>query len=164
MKSLGILWNSSSCFKDEIKSDVKEYAKIIGTITIDLEDNYEEFVREIYAQDDIAKWKVDKKLETMFLCTSNKIINVLIMDIDVEEQYYHPHKKRMVYKNLEQMKIDIREKYSKKVPVYFFDNVFHVTDNENEFYLDYEVIKKYMKIGKVIESEFNEKTKVKKKV
>lgn len=163
MKCMGILWNSSSIFKDEIIEDIKNYAKVIGVMTIDLEDNYEEFVREIYDCDSIEKWKVDKKIETMFMCTSSSQIRVLLMEVDTEEEYYHPHKKRNVYKNLEHMKIYVRNKYSKIVPVYFFDNVFHATDDEKEFYLTYEVIKKYMKIGKVLESNFDLDSKIMRK-
>ncbi len=64
---------------------------------------------------------------------------------------YHPLKKRYVFVNLESMKTDIRRKYSKLVAYYFFDNVFHVTDDEREYKADLGVINTY--IGRGISKE-----------
>lgn len=142
MICLGILWNSMDEYTDEVKKDILNYGKIITNITLNLGDKYEQFVRDIYAQDDIAQWKVDKKIETMFQNSSRKV-TALIMNIETKEKHYHKFKKRMVYTNLENMKVNIRDKYSKLIPNYFFDNIFHVTDNKKEFELDYEILKKY---------------------
>lgn len=163
MKCLGILWNSSSDYRNEMIDDIRNYAEVIGVVTLDLGDSYENFVRDMYDGDSIAKWKVDKKVETMFMCSSSRQITVLLMDVDTKEEYYHLHKKRNVYRKLEQMKIDIRDKYSKKVPAYFFDNVFHATDDEREFDITYHVIKKYMNIGRIIDANFDIECKVKEK-
>lgn len=146
MKCLGIFWNSMNEFKDEAVIDVEKYCKILGGFPIELGDNYEKFVRDIYSQDEIAEWKVDKKVETMFQCSDSREIYVILMDIDTKEQTYHPFKKRFVYTNLEQMKVDIRTKYKDRVNNYFFDNIFHVTDDEREFIADYSIIESYARI------------------
>ena len=162
MKCLGILWNGMQDFKTEALGNIKEYASIIDIIDINLNEKYENFVRDIYSLDDIATWKVDKKIETMFQCSDNRIISVVIMNIDVKEQYFHELKKRMVFTNLENMKTEIRRIYSKKVNCYFFDNVFHVTDNEKEFYDDLNVVIQYIN---EIENNLSEnKIKILKKV
>ena len=41
------------------------------------------------------------------------------------------------------MKSIIREKYSQLVSVYFFDNVFHLTDDEKEYEECAEILSKY---------------------
>lgn len=143
MKCLGILWNSMDPFKEEALDDIGNYCKILGCFSIDLKDDYENFVRDIYSQDDIAEWKVDRKLETMFACSESRKVHIILMDVKTNEQEYHPLKKRMVFKNLEQMKVNIRAKYKEKVNTYFFDNVFHVTDDSREFIADYSIVKKY---------------------
>lgn len=162
MLCLGILWNCMENNFEEAKKDISKYGDIIDVIPLNLEDKYETFVRDIYSVDDIATWKVDKKLETMFSCTNSKYLEVLIIDIKTDSMYYHPLKKRMVYTKLEGMKTDIRKKYSEKIPNYFFDNVFHVTDDENEFKNDYEILKKYLLNDELSKKNYLVKKKEKK--
>ena len=45
--------------------------------------------------------------------------------------------------NMERMKNSIRNKYSQMIQNYFFDNVFHMTDDETELANTLEVIKEY---------------------
>jgi len=144
MVCLGILWNSMQDYLGEAIEDISSYGSIKGAFTMELNDQYESFVRDIYSQDDIAEWKVDKKLETMFKCSDNRNITVVIVDVDSSKQVYHPLKKRMVYENLENMKTNLRKKYSEKVDHYFFDNVFHMTDDEREYDADLGIVKQYM--------------------
>ena len=49
----------------------------------------------------------------------------------------------MVYANPDRMKTNIRKKYSKLVSNYFFDNVFHLTDDEKEYEECAKVLLKY---------------------
>lgn len=144
MKSLGILWNSVGNLKDDVINDIRKNAVVLDTVDIDLGNRYEEFVRKIYSVDDIADWRVDKKVETMFLSSDLRRVTVVLLDISTSDTYFHPYKKRIVFTNMENLKTGIREKYSKLIPVYFFDNVFHMTDDENEFKSDYEIINSYL--------------------
>ena len=146
MLCLGILWSPMNYYVDEVMNDVSSYGNVIDNFSMDLGELYESFVREIYAQDEIAEWKVDKKVETMCQNTNSNVVNILFMDINIDDQYFHPFKKRNVYTNLENMKTNIRKKYSEKITNYFFDNTFHVTDDEREFVLDYAVIEKFVSI------------------
>ena len=45
--------------------------------------------------------------------------------------------------NIERMKNSIRKKYSQMIQNYFFDNVFHMTDDETELANTLEVIKDF---------------------
>lgn len=65
MKCVGIIWNCAFKFKDDILGIMSRFCKIDDSYTIDLQTNYESFVRTIYDSDNIAKWKVDKKVEKM---------------------------------------------------------------------------------------------------
>ena len=147
MKCLGILWNGMQDFLEEALEDISNYGKIEECFSLNLDNNYERFVRDIYAQDVIAEWKVNKKLETMFQCSDSRVITIVLIDIDTKKQEYHPLKKRMVYTNLENMKTEIRKKYSTKVSHYFFDNTLHATDDEKEYTADFGVIKSYIENG-----------------
>ena len=147
MKVLGILWNGMQEHLEEVLGDISQYGEVKDAFSLNLGDSYESFVRDIYAQDTIAEWKVNKKLETMFQCSDSRTITIVIVDVDTPEKEYHPLKKRMVYKNLENMKVNIRKKYSEKVKHYFFDNTLHATDDEGEFQADLGVVVSYVDKG-----------------
>lgn len=145
MLCLGILWNSVQKYKDMAIEDIQKYGSLIGTFDMPLEENYEAFVRDIYAQDEIATWKVDKKVETMFNSSDVRTVTVVFIEVDLTDQFYHGGKKRMVYTNLENLKTGIRDKYGKMIKDYFFDNVFHMTDDERELKADLTVVSNYLK-------------------
>ena len=111
MRVLGILWNGMQDHLGEALEDISKYGEVQEAFTINLGDSYEDFVRDIYAQDTIAEWKVNKKLETMFQCSDSRKITIVIVDVDTPKKEFHPLKKRMVYTNLENMKVNIRKKY-----------------------------------------------------
>lgn len=143
MLSIGIIWNSANDFKDYILSDITEYGEILNSFDLMLGEQYESFVRDIYSGDAIDDWKIDKKIETMNQSSDYQGVTVVVLDIDTTEQYYHKHKKRMVYANPDRMKTNIRKKYSQLVSNYFFDNVFHLTDDEKEYEECVETLAKY---------------------
>lgn len=145
MLCLGILWNSVQQYKDMIIADIQKYGSLIGSFDLPLEENYEAFVRDIYAQDEIATWKVDKKLETMFNSSDVRTVTIVFVEVDLTDQFYHGGKKKMVYTNLENLKNGIRDKYGKMIKDYFFDNVFHMTDDERELRADFTVVTNYLK-------------------
>ena len=144
MVCLGVLWNSVQDYVPDILVDISEHGKVISYFSLELGDNYERFVRDIYSCDEIADWKVDKKIETMYECTDVRRVTIVFINVETSEQTYHIYKKRMIYTNLENMKTEIREKYSRIIPNYFFDNTFHVTDDEKEFKDDLVIITNYI--------------------
>lgn len=161
MKSLGIIWNSAYDFKDDIVSDMSQVVKVDGCYHMDLGDDYEKFVRTLYSFDDIADWKVDSKLKAMFFENPNRKVCVVIFNFDADQTFYHAYKKRSVFSQLENLKGTIRGEYSKKVPCYFFDNVFHASDNAKEFEQDYNLfLEYYKKYGFVPDTKEKGKTKV----
>ena len=152
MICLGILWNSMDNYSKKVLEDISSYGNILDVFSINLGDKYEQFVRDIYSQDEIAEWKVNKKIETMFKCSNSRKITIVTIDIETLKTEYHPYKKRIVFTNLEKMKTDIRKKYSEMIDYYFFDNVFHVTDDENEYIADLSVVNNYLSLGLIKET------------
>ena len=51
MVYIGILWNTVNDFKAKILQDIGDHASIINFFEINLEDRYEQFVRDIYLFD-----------------------------------------------------------------------------------------------------------------
>ena len=164
MLCIGFLWNGIQKYKEECIEYIESKSELIFFKQIDLNNYYESFIRDIYKGDDIADWKVDKKIETMKLASESKSVTIVIMEIDDKEKEYHPFKKKYVSKNLEGLKREIREEYKTKVKHYFFDNVFHMSDNLEEFKHDYNIFLKYCNLlNTKLESEKLEAIKVKKK-
>lgn len=143
MLSIGVIWNSAHDFKEYILSDITEYGEILNSYDLILGDNYQSFVRDIYCSDSIDDWKIEKKIEAMNHSCDYQGVTIVVIDVDITEQYYHPYKKKMVYANLDRMKTNIRKNYSKLVSFYFFDNVFHLTDDEKEYEECVEVLSRY---------------------
>lgn len=131
MVYIGVLWNTVNDFKDEIVKDINEVEEILCYFDYNLNENYENFVRKMYESDGIAKWKVDSKLETMNLST-NKNIRIVFIKINDTTLEFNSKKNKFVITHVENLKNGIRTKYSQLIPNYYFDNVFHMTDNEEE--------------------------------
>lgn len=133
MLCLGIIWNCVQDFKTSIIEDINQQGEILATYDLFLGDEYDSFVRYIYSKEIIDEWKIDKKISSMYKSSDRRDVTLVFVKMDVTEKYYHKGKRKMVYASLDRLKRSIREKYSQLVPEYFFDNVFHLTDDENEF-------------------------------
>ena len=142
MKCVGIIWNCSFEFTDDILKLISQYAKITNRYHIDLKANYTNFVRAIYSTDSIATWKVDKKIEYMSKYSSTSVC-IVYFEIDTSILRYHDKKKHFVYSNLQDMKDIIRETYKDKLPYYFFDIVFHCSETEEEYNSDIQILEQF---------------------
>lgn len=142
MKCVGIIWNSAFEFKEEILKLMSNYSTVEDWFCINLDSNYENFVRLIYSADSIAEWKVDKKIEYMRHYPS-KSICIIQFDINTSIMRYHDKKKHMVYANLQDLKDLIRKTYGSKLPFYFFDIVFHCSESPEEYDVDCQIINSF---------------------
>ncbi len=141
MQYIGILWNTISELEDLVITDINEMATVTEAHELDLSSQYEDFVRTIYEHDGIEEWKINKKLEGM-RSSNNQNVVILFIDVDDTQRVFNPNKKKEVITNIETLKRAIRTKYSQLIPNYYFDNVFHMTDNEEEVYSTLYALKK----------------------
>ena len=58
--------------------------------------------------------------------------------------HYHERKKYSVYSNVEHMKEEVRETYKDQIDDYFFDIIFHLTDNQKELDYTAQVLNTYL--------------------
>ena len=143
MKCVGIIWNCAFEYKDEIINMMSNYSVVENWSCINLNSNYEKFVRLIYSADSIAEWKIDKKVEYMQNYPSTSVC-IVYFDIDTSALRYHEKKKHMVYANLQDLKDLIRKTYSHKLPFYFFDIIFHCSESIEEYEADNEIINMFL--------------------
>ena len=113
-----ILWSPAIEYFQDIENDIRREYDIIDIEYYDLKEKYEEFVKEIYKVDDIADWKVNKKLEHM---KSNSEVAVITLDLfSAEFRPKTQNKNKKICVQVEKIKKDIREKYRGKIDNYFY--------------------------------------------
>lgn len=149
MKCIGILWNSMNELRDEAINDIKKYAVIEDIVCIDFEDRYFDFITDIYPFDgkhkDINIFKANILIDKY---ESNEIC-ILFLNMLDSEKVYCERKHTYIYKNIEELKQYIRNKYKARINGYFFDNIYHMTDDEKEYIFTLNIINSYLRKAKV---------------
>ncbi len=162
MRFIGILWNTVSDYANEIFEDIDTIGNVLVAYEVDLENEYESFVRDIYERDGIAKWKIDQKINSMLTTASHKIV-IIVIEIPDMEIKFNALKKKDVIVQIENLKKLIREKYATLVNNYFFDIVFHMTDNEEELTAILEVLNTWFPHININDNMINDFKRVRKK-
>ena len=145
MVCAGIVWGPAVKYGIEMNENFEKYVRLLYTFGLDLKDDYNHFVYDIYNEEDTPRWKVDKKVEMMKKAQETRV-KIVFFDIDTTNQYYHDRKKCNVFTNVEKMKETTRNNYMDKIDDYFFDIIFHLTDNEKELTYTSDVILKYLQM------------------
>ncbi|WP_400076774.1 ParB N-terminal domain-containing protein [Winogradskyella sp. R77965] len=121
-----IIWPTAYHLKNEIELDLGFETKCKFELDLDAKE-FTAFVREIYKIDDIADWKVDKKLEAM-TSQQNKI-SVIFIDFLLPNYRKKGINQALISKTGEKLKQDIRTKYKQKIENYIYDIIIHTGDN-----------------------------------
>ena len=82
---------------------------------------------DIYSSDDIARWKVEKKLE--YLKPYPKEFTVVYVEIHEPKFRKKTMNNHDISTVVEKMKKEIRDIYKGKIDNYFYDIVVHMCDN-----------------------------------
>jgi len=122
-----LLWPPAQHFFDEIEHDIKKKYNILTSKTYNNYNDFVKYVKEIYKIDDIKYWKVKMKLDNMnqYTPTFRRLI------IDVQNPIFKKKQisNNFISKKIEELKTNIRTKYSKKINNYFHDIIIHAGDN-----------------------------------
>lgn len=126
----GILWSPAHPFKDEILSDIDDTYRITESRELAFDNRllYENFVRGIYHIDEIADWKIAKKIKYM----EDYPPQVTIFEFKTSNPQYRKKSsnRQCISIGGETLKKQIRHKYSKRLDRYFHDILLHIGDNE----------------------------------
>jgi|TARA_B110001469_G_scaffold117630_1_gene123780 hypothetical protein len=122
-----VLWPSAASFFDEIERDIP--CRVVRSIDYEYDETaaFESTVRSIYEMDDIAEWKVRKKLS--HLAVYAKRVRVLWLEFPDPEYRKKKLNNADISQYGERLKRQIREKYRRRVPNYIYDIVCHTSDN-----------------------------------
>ena len=143
MKSIGILWNSMNEYRDEAIEYIKKYSIIEEIIILDLCKNFEKFIRDIYYSESLRTGFIDYKVSIMNDKYDTNTICILFLDVFNSEKIYIERKNKFLYKSVYELKQSIRNIYKDKIKNYSYDNIYHMTDDENEYVLTKNIINKY---------------------
>lgn len=143
---IGVLWNSLSVKqKNEIIEKIKKEGNVNQIINIDLKDQYESFIKDIYVENHEAEGVSFIKYATLKDQFENNILTIVNFETEVCFYEYTNNTKGFQFINLAQLKRNIRNEYKTKIKRYAFDNIFHLTMNQDEYDLTEKVLKKYIK-------------------
>lgn len=147
MKFIGIIWNPTYMYAAEIEKIISNYGKIISTNDLNLDDNYFKlFIETLYNYSENERWKSDYKINDLMIYKNKKIrvLEILIFDLE----FIKNKKNKIVVKKAQELKDYIRNRFNYteinhvRTNIYA-ENAFHLTDNEEEYNYQKEIIKKF---------------------
>ena len=129
-----------------VEREISKYCNIETVINVDLKDDFEPFLKELYPDLPGEEDKALNKIK-MLKKYKNKNINILIIDINSDEKVFLKQKNKMMYKNVLDLKVNIRRKFKYLLNGSCnssYDNIFHLSDDSSEFINDFYIIVKYL--------------------
>ena len=141
---IGILWNIGQKYAREMMLKIAIMDDVIQVRIMDLQDMYEHFVYDCYSDDEEALdgGYIYDKINAMNI-NSRRIV-VFVVKIDNPTfQVNEKGKKQCI--EAREIKKKIRAEYADKIDGYFFDNLIHMSDNEEEMEKTRSVVDKYSK-------------------
>lgn len=127
-----ILWPPASNYFDEITDLLKSKYEVHDVQDfLYSKETFVRFVRAVYNIDDIAKWKIDKKIEYMNYAAEKKVRFLKIAFSEPRFRYKEATKNTILTQG-EALKREIRDSYKGKIEKYFYDIICHTGDNEQQ--------------------------------
>ena len=121
-----IIWPTAYKLRDEIENDFGFETKFKFELDLSKAE-FKLFVKDIYKIDDIADWKVDKKLAAM--TTERNKMSIIFLDFQLPDYRKKSSNQMLISKTGEQLKERIRSKYKSKIDNYIYDIIIHTGDN-----------------------------------
>lgn len=125
-----ILWPPVKKYFKDILNEVSSEYEICHDCELDLQENFEKIVREIYKIDDIDRWKVELKINYL-KDYSNSIYFILIK---IPNIHFREKNKTAapISTEVEVLKNKIRDSYKHKIDDYYYDIIIHMGDNYDQ--------------------------------
>ena len=133
--------NEQQCRRSNRTSKKKVIFKKLKKISLD-KNEILRFIKNVYPRSIKEEWKNNIKKD--IISRENNTINIVYLCLPKYGYAYNERKKIIMYKGIDEFKGLIRNTYKEKVKGYIFDNVFHMTDNEIEYYDLSALIDKYL--------------------
>ncbi len=139
-----ILWPPVQNYFEEITNSLALKYNMLDSYNIDFKDKdkFKEFTFSIYESDDIADWKIEKKLSGFEQYQLKvKVIEIEIIDPRFRKKELNNHD---ISQEVELIKKMYRKIYKDKVENYFYDIIMHIGDNYYHTREIAKVLKRYI--------------------
>ena len=121
-------------YSAEIISKISKMEDLVEVKNYDLKEKYDEFVLDCYKGDDDAflEGYIYEKIKNM---KNTNNTNVTLFIVRINNPTYKLNIENGINQCVQTRKIkqNIRDEYANKIEGYFFDNLIHMTDNDEEF-------------------------------
>ena len=131
---IGILWNSlDKEMMDEAIQFIQERSTITDCVAVDLQDQYKQFIKDIYLYNNEFEGIPVIKAGTLIDKYDSNTITVLNLIMRVSNYMYFNGMKGFMYSEIAELKTFIRKFFKTKIKDYAYDNIFHLTVDNEEF-------------------------------
>lgn len=150
MKLIGIVWNPGIPYIKDIKTIIEKYGYVKEMVYINFGSEFPAFLNELYYDKTPGEEiKASQKIVSLVNRYSQNDGYIILIEISESEQVYLAAKEKYMYKNVLEMKMELRTKYSftLNTPLCVekkFDNIFHCSDDIEEYHFDLPIILKYI--------------------
>jgi hypothetical protein len=139
-----IIWSPAVTLESNIFNDIRKKYEIIDSFKLKLSNNdYNDFVHDIYNIDRIEEWKIQKKINFMSLNSIQNDVCIARIFIPNPEFREKIRTKSYLSNSTAILKNEIRRKYKSKIEKYTHDIILHVSDNFNQNIILNDIIDKY---------------------
>ena len=143
---IGILWNSlDDNLMNEAIDFIKDKAVVNECIYVDLKEEYNDFINDIYRYNNEFEGIPYIKACTLIDKFDSNVIVIMNMILKVTNYMYYNNQKGFIFEEIAELKSFIRKYFKKKIKNYAYDNIFHLTVNGEEYRYTDEICKKYIK-------------------
>ncbi len=143
---VGILWNSlNQELMAEALEVIKKYAQVTDVCCVDLEEQYRSFINDIYLYNHEFEGIPVLKAGSLIDKYDSNTIMILNMIIKVSNYIYFNKTKGFMFEEIAKLKSLIRKMFKAKIRDYAYDNIFHLTVDNDEYEFTDEVCRKYIK-------------------
>ncbi len=142
-----VLWPPLQPFFEEVTEKISREYSIRQCNDLNFSGNrdaFTQFVKEIYAIDDIAQWKVDRKLWAL----NNYQPSVRILAVEIPQPQFRfksANPDHTLSRVVERIKDEYRSLYKTRIDHYFYDILLHIGDNFTHNRVILKVLDKYQK-------------------
>ena len=141
---VGILWNMGNKYAREMMLKIAIMQDVIQVRVYNLNDKYDSFVLDCYKGDDEAfqDGYIYEKIKNM---KSTDDTRAIVFIVKIDNPTYKINEENGISQCIEarRLKQQIRDEYSSKINGYFFDNLIHMSDNEEEAKRVLNILTKY---------------------
>jgi hypothetical protein len=131
---VAIIWPAAYQWRDQIVNELASRHQVFCTEDLFFSDeaSFSHFVRRVYDLDDIASWKVDKKISIAKRFDLKCFVVKFFVSVPEYERIQVSDKYKAISLEVKKSKEKIRSDVKVKINDYFHDVIIHVSDNEYE--------------------------------